>query len=80
MMSFEAWHGRKPDMHCMRTFGCVVHVRETRPRLNKLDDCSRPMISVGYPAGTKGYQAFDPAIGRVHITRDAVFDESARWD
>ena len=77
---FEAWHGYKPDVHYKRAFGCVVHVRETRPGLKKLDDCSRPMIFVGYPAGTKGYRAFDPATGRVHITRDAVFDESARWD
>jgi hypothetical protein len=80
MTSFEAWHGRKPDVHFMCTLGCVVHVRETRPGLKKLDDRSRPMISVGNPAGTKGYWAFDPATGRVHITRDAVFDESARWD
>ena len=26
--TFEAWHGRKPDVHYMHTFGCVVHVRE----------------------------------------------------
>ena len=75
---FEAWHGRKQDVHFMRTFGCVVHVRETRPGLKKLDDRSRPMIFMGYPAGMKGYRAFDPATGRVNITRDAVFDESAR--
>jgi hypothetical protein len=77
---FEAWHGRKPDVHFMRMFGCVVHVRETRPGLKKLDDRSRPMIFVGYPTGTKGYLAFDPATSRIHITRDAVFDESACWD
>ena len=77
---FEAWHGRKPDVHYMRTFGCVVHVREARPGLKKLDDRSRPMIFVGYEAGTKGYRAYEPSTGRVVITRDAVFDESARWD
>jgi hypothetical protein len=64
----------------MRTFGCVMHVKETRPELKKLDDRSRPMIFVGYEAGTKGYRAYDPATSRVTITRDAVFDESAQWD
>ena len=37
------------------------------------------MIFVGYEPGTKGYRAYDPAIGRA-ITRDVVFDENARWD
>ena len=77
---FEAWHGRKPDVSFMRTFGCVVHVRETRPGLKKLDDRSRRMIFVGYQPGTKGYRAYDPETKRVSITRDAVFDENARWD
>ena len=38
------------------------------------------MIFIGYEAGTKGYRAYDPVTQRVHITRDAVFDERARWD
>src|SRR5664279_1160657 len=64
---FEAWHGRKPDVHFMRMFGCVLHVREMRPGLKKLDDRSRPMIFVGYEPGTKGYRAYDPATKRVCI-------------
>jgi hypothetical protein len=36
------------------------------------------MIFMGYEPGTKGYQAFDPVTSRVHISRDVVFDESAR--
>jgi hypothetical protein len=80
MMPFEAMHVRKPDVHFMRTFGCVVHVRETRPGLKKLDDGCGPMIFMGYEPGTKGYQAFDPVTSRVHISRDVVFDESAPWD
>jgi hypothetical protein len=74
MTPFEAWHGRKPDVHFMCMFGCVVHVRETWPGLKKLDD--RPMIFMRYEASTKAYQAFDPTIGQIHITRDIVFDES----
>jgi hypothetical protein len=77
---FEAWHGRKPTVHYLHTFGCVVQVKETHPGLKKLDYRSRPMISVGYDPGTKGYRAYDPVSHRVVITRDTVFDESARWD
>jgi hypothetical protein len=46
--------------------------------LKKLDDHSRPMIFVGYETGIKGYRSFDLATSRVHITRDVVFDKSAR--
>jgi len=38
------------------------------------------MIFVGCQPGTKGYRAYDPVTNRVTITRDAVFDENARWD
>lgn len=34
----EAWHGHKPVVHFLRTFGCIAHVRDTRPNLKKLDD------------------------------------------
>jgi hypothetical protein len=30
-MSFEAWHGRKPNVAFLRTFGCVGHVKTTKP-------------------------------------------------
>ena len=64
----------------MRTFGCVVHVRDMLPGLKKLDDYSRPMIFMGYEPGMKGCRAYDPATGRVAITRDVVFEELACWD
>jgi hypothetical protein len=28
---FEAWHGRKPAVHYLGTFWCMVHVNDTRP-------------------------------------------------
>jgi hypothetical protein len=65
MTPFKTWHGGKPDVHFMRTLGCVVHVRATRPRLKKLDDWSRSIIFVGYEPGTKGYRAFGPTTRRV---------------
>ena len=33
---FEAWYGRKPSMSFLRTFGCIGHIRKTKPVLTKL--------------------------------------------
>lgn len=77
---YEAWHGERPGVSFLHTFGCIVHVKDTKPHLKKLDDRSSPMIFVGYEAGSKAYRAYNPVDGRVHVTRDAVFDEVAQWD
>ncbi|KAF0916007.1 hypothetical protein E2562_000637 [Oryza meyeriana var. granulata] len=80
MTPFEAWYGKKPVVHHLRTFGCVVYVKNTEPHLKKLDDRSTKMIFVRYEPRTKAYRAYNPATQRVHITRDVVFDEHAQWD
>jgi transposase InsO family protein len=77
---FEAWHGERPTVSFLRTFGCVAHVRNTKPHLKKLEDRSTPMIFVGYEVGSKAYRVFNPVDGRVHVTRDVMFDEDAQWN
>ena len=67
-------------MHFLRTFGCVVHVKTVKPHQSKLEDRSTPMVFVGYEEGGKAYRAYSLATKRVQIMRDAVFDESARWN
>jgi hypothetical protein len=79
MTLFEAWHGRKPTMHHLRTFECIVYVQNTTPHLKKMEDHGRKMIFVGYKSGSKAYRAYDPIMKRVHVTRDVVFDEQAQW-
>jgi hypothetical protein len=76
---FEAWHGRKLDVSFLRTFGCVGHVKETRPGLAKLADRSTPMVLLGYEAGSKAYRLCDPCARRVCISCDVVFDEKKGW-
>jgi hypothetical protein len=76
---YELWTGSTPAVQHLRTFGCVAHVKDTRPHLRKLDDRSKPMIFVGYEVGSMAYRAYDPATRRLHITRDVVFDEDAKW-
>ena len=57
---FEAWHGCKPSMSFLRTFGCIGHVRKTKLVLSKLEDKSTPMVFLGYAEGTKAYRLYDP--------------------
>jgi hypothetical protein len=73
MTPFEAWYGKKPVVHHLKMFGCIMYVKNTAPHLHKLDDRGRKMIFIGYERGSKVYQAYDPMAHRVHITRDVVF-------
>jgi hypothetical protein len=72
---FEGWYGKKPGIQHMRTFRCVVHVRDTTSNLKKLDDWSRPMVFIGYEPGSKAYKAYDLVIKIVNVSRDMIFDE-----
>jgi hypothetical protein len=77
MTLVEAWHGRKSGLGHLCTFECIVHVKNTKPHLNKLDDRSTRMTFMGYEPGSKAYWAFDPWTGRVHVNHDIVVDELA---
>jgi hypothetical protein len=70
MTRFEAWHGRKPMVHHLRTFECIMYVQNMTPHLKKLEDRGRKMIFIGYKSGYKAYRAYDPITKRVHVTRD----------
>src|SRR4051812_28392977 len=80
MTPYEAWHGKKPNVRFLRIFGCVGHVKDTRPHLPKLDDRSTPMVFIGYETGSKAYRMYDPVSKRLHVSRDVIFDEEARWN
>ena len=74
---FEVWYGCKPSVSFLRTFGCIGHVRKTKPVLTKLEDRSTPMVFLGYAEGTKAYRLYDPRGGKVVVSRNVVFDEKA---
>jgi hypothetical protein len=74
---FERWYGRMPAVHHLRVFGCIVHIKNTKPHLKKLEDRSKRMIFIGFEPGSKAYRAYNPATARVTVTRDVVFDEEA---
>ena len=80
MTPYEAWFGKKPAVHHLRTFGCIVYVKNTKPNLKKLEDRGQRMVFIGCEKGSKAYRAYDPTTGKVVITRDVVFDEGTQWD
>ena len=75
----EKWTGKKPSVDHLRTFGCIVHVRDTRRHLSKLEDRSQPMIFIGYELGSKAYKCLDPVNFKVVISRDVIFEEAEKW-
>ena len=44
---YEAWHGGKPNVQHLRTFGCTVHVKRVGTGITKLSDRSTPMVFEG---------------------------------
>jgi transposase InsO family protein len=76
----QAWYGKKPAVHFLKVFGCVAYIKRPRPHLSKLEDRGQKVVFIGYQGGWKVYRFYDLVTERVHISRDAVFDESTRWD
>ena len=74
---FEAWHGRKPSVSFLWTFGYIDHISKTKPILTKLEDRSTSMVFLGYAEDTKAYRLYDPRGDKVLVSRDVVFDEKA---
>lgn len=72
--AYEVWHRRKPNIAFLRTFGCIGHVKNTKPFLGKLEDRSTPMVFLGYEGGSKAYRLYDPKGGKVVVSRDILFD------
>jgi hypothetical protein len=70
---YEAWHGRKPNVQHLRTFGCVAHAKKLGLGLHKLVDRSTPCIFVGYEEGSKAYRVYDPVSKHLIVMHDVAF-------
>jgi hypothetical protein len=64
----------------LKVFGCVAYIKNLRPHHSKLDDRGQKVVFIGYQFGSKAYHFYDPVTERVHVSCDAIFDESARWN
>jgi hypothetical protein len=76
---FELWTRSKPVVSHLRVFGCIAHVKNTRPNLKQLEDRSKPMMFVGYEPRSAAYRFYDPNTKHVCISRDVVFYEEGAW-
>ena len=72
---WELFHGKKPDVSKMRTFGSTAYSYVPKEKRHKLDDHSIRGVMVGYEAHTKGYRILLEN-NTVIVSRDVVFDES----
>ena len=69
----EAWHGVKPKIDHLRTFGCDAFVKYLNPA--KGQDKSRLCTFLGYQEGLKGYIFLDNKTRRIIKSGDAKFYE-----
>jgi Reverse transcriptase (RNA-dependent DNA polymerase) len=79
MTPFEVWNGHKPDVSHLRVFGCIGYVFVEQHKRSKLDDKSVKCIFIGYCSQTKGYKMYNPADGKVIVSRNVKFDENSSW-
>ena len=68
MTPYEAWTGHKPSLSHLRVFGCSAYVHVSKRHRTKLDPKAVLWILVGYPAGSKAYQFWNPVTGTRHLS------------
>lgn len=74
---FEIFRSSKPDISTWRVFGCNAWMLQTPANRadGKLSMRSTAMIFLGYSARSKGYVLCDPQSGKIHESRNVIFDE-----
>ena len=72
---WELFHGTKPDVSQLRTFGCRAHVHVPAQLRKKMDPRSQPGIMVGYAPHSKAWRILLDN-GRLTHSRDVLFDET----
>lgn len=70
---FEKWHGKKPDIRHLQTFGCKVYVLDKAPGKGKFDSKSVEGIFMGYSDTSKTFRVWVPSQRKICVTRDIKF-------
>ncbi len=76
MTPYEAWHGRKPNVKYLKTFGSRVCVKQSGNRRCKLDHNDFTGIFLGYTATTQNIIYLDLTSGIVKSSHHVIFDEA----
>jgi transposase InsO family protein len=69
----------KPTVSHLKVFGCVCYVFVPDHLRSKFEKKAIRCIFVGYDDARKGWRCCDPTMGKCHISRNVVFDESSAW-
>jgi Reverse transcriptase (RNA-dependent DNA polymerase)/gag-polypeptide of LTR copia-type/GAG-pre-integrase domain/Integrase core domain len=72
---YEAWHRNKPDVSHIRVWGCLAYVHVQKDKRKSFGSHMEKCIFVGYPAGYKGWQFYNPVSKKFIISERAEFDE-----
>ncbi|XP_010424606.1 PREDICTED: uncharacterized protein LOC104709740 [Camelina sativa] len=73
---FEILNQTKPSLDYLRVFGYVCFVLILGEQRSKLDAKSTKCMFIGYSTTQKGYKCYDPAHGRMYVSRDVKFLET----
>ena len=76
---YEKLWKRKPAVGHFKVFGCVCYVFVPDHLRTKFDKKAIRCIFVGYDSARKGWRCCDPTTGRIHTSRNVVFDEASAW-
>ncbi|KAM0043888.1 putative RNA-directed DNA polymerase [Helianthus debilis subsp. tardiflorus] len=76
----EMWTGIKPSVEHFKVFGCVVYAHIPAQLRTKLDARSHKCVFLGVSQESKAYRLYDPAVKKIVISRDVLFDEEGKWD
>jgi hypothetical protein len=77
---FEAWHGSKPKLINLKTFGCLCFSYIHQVKRDKLDKKAEPRIFVGYSLIAKAYRIYLPHQNKIIVSRDVKFMELDSWN
>lgn len=75
VVPFEVYFQRDAELGHLRTFGARCWVAIPEARRGKMAPRAWQGRFVGYDRSPKTYKVYDEATGKVHVTRDVVFDE-----
>jgi hypothetical protein len=74
---YELFHGQKPNLSNLRTFGCQAYVYNDDPNKGKLDGRATKGVFLGYGMKTKGYIMYIPEENKLKLSRNVKFLETS---
>jgi hypothetical protein len=78
--SYELLNNRKPSLHHIKVFGCLVHVLIEKPfRDTKLGDVAYSGIHLGVSRYQRGWIVWQPGSNKFTVARNVRFEEAVLY-